>query len=140
MTSAVDQQVPCGVCTPRKVVRSDGSVQVARTVEELANQLQKDLRGERDWHDEVVAAATKQPSQVPETTGETSWVRTEDRLPPVGELVLGELFFDGAYIVFLVTFCGDTGWYQTGKPRHCVVSPEYWCPIPKRERKAIGIL
>jgi hypothetical protein len=28
---------------------------VARSVEELAGQLEKDLRGEKDWHDEVVA-------------------------------------------------------------------------------------
>lgn len=28
---------------------------VARTVEELASQLERDLRGEKDWHDEVVA-------------------------------------------------------------------------------------
>lgn len=28
---------------------------VARTVEELAAQLQRDLRGEKDWHDEIVA-------------------------------------------------------------------------------------
>jgi hypothetical protein len=28
---------------------------VARSAEELANQLEKDLRGEKDWHDEVVA-------------------------------------------------------------------------------------
>ena len=28
---------------------------VARSVEELANQLERDLRGEKDWHDEVVA-------------------------------------------------------------------------------------
>lgn len=28
---------------------------VARTVEELASQLEKDLRGEKDWHDEIVA-------------------------------------------------------------------------------------
>lgn len=28
---------------------------VARSVEELASQLEKDLRGEKDWHDEVVA-------------------------------------------------------------------------------------
>lgn len=32
------------------------TMQVARTVEELADQLERDLRGERDWHDEVVAA------------------------------------------------------------------------------------
>lgn len=30
-------------------------MQVARSVEELADQLEKNLRGERDWHDEVVA-------------------------------------------------------------------------------------
>jgi hypothetical protein len=28
---------------------------VARSTEELANQLEKDLRGEKDWHDEIVA-------------------------------------------------------------------------------------
>ena len=28
---------------------------VARSTAELANQLEKDLRGEKDWHDEVVA-------------------------------------------------------------------------------------
>jgi hypothetical protein len=30
-------------------------MQVARTSEELASQLEKSLRGEKDWHDEVVA-------------------------------------------------------------------------------------
>lgn len=29
---------------------------VARTVEELASQLERDLRGEKDWHDEIVAS------------------------------------------------------------------------------------
>jgi len=32
------------------------TMQVARTVEELAVQLEHDLKGERDWHDDVVAA------------------------------------------------------------------------------------
>lgn len=38
--------------------KSKGSapIQVARTVEELQDQLERDLRGEKDWHDEVVEA------------------------------------------------------------------------------------
>jgi len=32
------------------------SMKVARTVEELASQLEKDLKGEKDWHDQVVEA------------------------------------------------------------------------------------
>jgi hypothetical protein len=32
------------------------SMTVARTTEELASQLEKDLRGEKDWHDQIVAA------------------------------------------------------------------------------------
>jgi hypothetical protein len=34
--------------------KKDSSIMVARTVEELANQLEKDLKGEKDWHDRVV--------------------------------------------------------------------------------------
>lgn len=35
--------------------KGDGPVmQVAKTVDELADQLQRDLRGEKDWHDQVV--------------------------------------------------------------------------------------
>lgn len=34
-------------------------MQVARTVEELADQLEKDLKGEKDWHDQVVEAHEK---------------------------------------------------------------------------------
>jgi len=41
---------------PEKTKESSRYVmQVARSVEELADQLEKNLRGERDWHDEVVA-------------------------------------------------------------------------------------
>jgi hypothetical protein len=36
--------------------KNGAPVQVARTVEELADQLEKDLRGEKDWHDQVVEA------------------------------------------------------------------------------------
>lgn len=36
-------------------VRQGRPMKVARTVEELADQLEKDLRGEQDWHDQVVA-------------------------------------------------------------------------------------
>lgn len=41
-----------------KGAKEDGSrvIQVARTVEELAQQLDRDLRGERDWHDQVIDA------------------------------------------------------------------------------------
>jgi hypothetical protein len=38
-------------------------MQVARTVEELADQLEKDLRGEKDWHDQVVEAHEKRVQQ-----------------------------------------------------------------------------
>jgi hypothetical protein len=34
-------------------------IQVARTVEELATQLERDLKGEKDWHDLVVEAHEK---------------------------------------------------------------------------------
>ncbi len=33
-----------------------GAMKVARTVEELATQLERDLKGEKDWHDQVVDA------------------------------------------------------------------------------------
>ena len=36
-------------------VRGRYSMTVARSTEELAKQLEKDLRGEKDWHDEIVA-------------------------------------------------------------------------------------
>jgi hypothetical protein len=41
--------------------KSKGSapIKVARTVEELQDQLERDLRGEKDWHDEVVEAHEK---------------------------------------------------------------------------------
>jgi hypothetical protein len=35
---------------------SRGPIKVARTVEELSSQLERDLRGEQDWHDRVIAA------------------------------------------------------------------------------------
>lgn len=38
-------------------------MQVARTVEELADQLERDLRGEKDWHDQVVEAYEKRVQQ-----------------------------------------------------------------------------
>lgn len=42
-----------------KVLRNGQVVQVAQTVEQLADQLEKTLRGEKDWHDEVVDAHEK---------------------------------------------------------------------------------
>jgi len=36
--------------------KAGSPTQVARTVEELAEQLENDLRGEKDWHDQVVEA------------------------------------------------------------------------------------
>lgn len=45
-------------------------VQVARTVEELAEQMERDLRGEKDWHDQVIDAYQQQ-------INETERVRTE---------------------------------------------------------------
>lgn len=49
------RQVLLGI-DPEQEVKTARSVKhVARTVEELASQLERDLRGEKDWHDEVVA-------------------------------------------------------------------------------------
>lgn len=42
-----------------KTLRHGQVVQVAQTVEQLADQLEKSLRGEKDWHDEVVEAHEK---------------------------------------------------------------------------------
>lgn len=44
---------------------------VARTVEDLAKQLESDLKGERDWHDEVVAAHEESARQVREQRMQT---------------------------------------------------------------------
>jgi hypothetical protein len=44
---------------PRGEAKAGAPMTVARTVEELANQLEKDLRGEKDWHDQVVEAHEK---------------------------------------------------------------------------------
>jgi hypothetical protein len=49
------RQVLLGEDLTKDQTRGQVTMIVARTVEELAEQLQKDLRGERDWHDEVVA-------------------------------------------------------------------------------------
>jgi hypothetical protein len=38
-------------------------IRVARTVEELANQLERDLKGEKDWHDLVVEAHERRASE-----------------------------------------------------------------------------
>jgi hypothetical protein len=45
-----------------KALKEEGQqvIQVARTVEELADQLERDLKGEKDWHDTVVDAYQKQ--------------------------------------------------------------------------------
>jgi bacterioferritin (cytochrome b1) len=40
---------------PKNQTNGQVRMVVARSVEELAQQLERDLRGERDWHDEVVA-------------------------------------------------------------------------------------
>lgn len=43
--------------SPDKNDKTGGALKiVARSVDELATQLERDLRGEKDWHDEVVAA------------------------------------------------------------------------------------
>lgn len=39
---------------PEEASKGGAQMQVARTVEELANQLERDLKGEKDWHDMVV--------------------------------------------------------------------------------------
>lgn len=39
-----------------KVVRDGQVIVTARTVDQLADQLERSLKGERDWHDEMVAA------------------------------------------------------------------------------------
>jgi hypothetical protein len=56
---------------------------------------------------------------------DSSWVRTEDQLPPEEELILG----DNGSEVFLVTFCGDHwryAWYESR------LGPVFWCKIPER--------
>ncbi len=54
---------------------------------------------------------------------DSSWVRTEDQLPLVGELVLG---CNGSEILF-VTFCGDYWRYSGFESR---LGPTRWCKIP----------
>jgi hypothetical protein len=49
------REVLLGEKIPEKSAQLPGAViTMPRTVEELANQLEKDLRGEQDWHDKVV--------------------------------------------------------------------------------------
>lgn len=43
--------------------KSNPNMQVARTVEELTTQLERDLKGEKDWHDEVVDAHEQRVQQ-----------------------------------------------------------------------------
>jgi hypothetical protein len=40
-----------------------GPIQVARTVEELNTQLERDLKGEQDWHDKVISAHENRAQQ-----------------------------------------------------------------------------
>lgn len=49
------RQVLLGEDLGKDQTRGQVTMVVARTVEELASQLERDLRGEKDWHDEVVA-------------------------------------------------------------------------------------
>lgn len=44
---------------PTEDAKVGAPMKVARTVEELADQLEKDLKGEKDWHDRVVEAHEK---------------------------------------------------------------------------------
>ena len=37
-------------------IKGGQEIQIARTVEQLADQLEKSLRGEHDWHDHVVSS------------------------------------------------------------------------------------
>lgn len=46
-----------------KVMRHGQVVQVAQTVEQLADQLEKSLRGEKDWHDQVVESHEKRVAE-----------------------------------------------------------------------------
>jgi len=49
------REVVLGEKTPEKTAVLPGAVvTVPRTVEELADQLEKDLRGDKDWHDKVI--------------------------------------------------------------------------------------
>jgi hypothetical protein len=51
------RQVVLGESMSEKAQNQNGAVMIsARTADELAEQVQKDLRGEKDWHDEVVEA------------------------------------------------------------------------------------
>ena len=46
-----------------EVVKGGQTIQVARTVEQLADQLEKSLRGEQDWHDYVVSSLENRTRQ-----------------------------------------------------------------------------
>lgn len=52
-----------GVSITSDTTRNGQVVAMARTVEEMADQLSRDLRGEKDWHDQVVAAHEEQLRQ-----------------------------------------------------------------------------
>jgi hypothetical protein len=53
---------------------------VARTTEELKSQLENDLNGERDWHDEVVARAEEEMHRVNRERAEQQRKLYEDRI------------------------------------------------------------
>jgi bacterioferritin (cytochrome b1) len=50
------RQVLLGEGVPGEDAEKGAPMKVARSVEELADQLEKDLKGEKDWHDQVVEA------------------------------------------------------------------------------------
>ncbi len=58
---------------------------VARTVEELAKQLEADLRGEKDWHDLVVEAEHERMNAVVRDRREKSNALMRDRIREEGE-------------------------------------------------------
>lgn len=65
---------------------ANGTVKiVARTVEELAKQLEKDLRGEKDWHDLVVEAEHERMNAVVRDRRERSNAMMRERIVQEGE-------------------------------------------------------
>lgn len=69
----------------------------ARTVEALADQLERSLRGEKDWHDEVVAAAEAQMRQKEQDRQDKLRQMAEERESKYGSnlLIGGTANFEG---------------------------------------------
>lgn len=71
-------------------------MQVARTVEELADQLERDLRGEKDWHDRVVEAHERQVQDQLQQRAQAIQTLHEEHRQQFGDnSLVGATSFDG---------------------------------------------